>query len=501
MPILLKPASSPPNQVPSTASVRRTALMVCLVSSFINPFIGACLNIALPTMAKELHLDAVTVPWVLTIFMLGSSIFMLPMGRLADIYGRKKMFSIGWAFFSVTSLLVSFSVNGPMLLTLRVFQGMAGAMFFGAAVAILTSVYPREERGRVLGMSTAAQYTGFSLGPVLGGMLTQHFGWRSIYLTMVPLALLMAAVTATRLKGEWADARGEKFDTAGSVIYGLSLALTMFGVSLLPNPSGLGCIAAGVAVLGVFGWWEGRVQSPVLNVRLFKGNRVFALANLAALINFSASASVAFLLSLYLQNVKGFTPQVAGLIMIAQPFVQALLSAPAGQMADRMNASRLSSVGMSVTAVALFLFSRLGMQTPVWAVVLILMLLGVGFAFFASPNISVVMNAVDRRYYGVASAVVTTMRQLGLMFSSGITATIFAIYIGPVALTPAVAPRLMTSINVAFTLFCSLCVAGIFASLAGGKVQERVATPGDMETSSAPLSDGTVEPVPPPRPR
>jgi MFS family permease len=155
MPTLSKPASSAVNQVPSIASMRRTALTVCLVSSFINPFIGACLNIALPTMAKELHLDAVTVPWVLTIFMLASSIFMLPMGRLADIYGRKKLFAIGWALFSVTSLLVSFAVNGPMLLTLRVFQGISAAMFFGAAVAILTSVYPREERGRVLGRSWA----------------------------------------------------------------------------------------------------------------------------------------------------------------------------------------------------------------------------------------------------------------------------------------------------------------------------------------------------------
>jgi EmrB/QacA subfamily drug resistance transporter len=501
MPSLLKPASSPANPVPSTASVRQTALAVCLVSGFINPFTGACLNIALPTMAKELNLDAVTVPWVLTIFMLASSIFLLPMGRLADIYGRKKLFAIGWSLFSVTSLLVSFSVNGPMLLTLRVFQGISAAMFFGAAVAILTSVYPREERGRVLGMSTAAQYAGFSLGPVLGGVLTQYFGWRSIYLTMVPLALLMAGVTATRLKGEWADAQGEKFDTAGSVIYGLSLALILYGVSLLPNISALGPIAAGVVVLAIFGWWEGRVQSPVLNVGLFKGNRIFALANLAALINFSASSSIAFLLSLYLQNVKGFTPQTAGLIMIAQPIVQALLSAPAGQMADRMNASRLSAVGMGVTAIGLFLFSRLGMQTPVWAVILILMLVGVGVALFGSPNTSVVMNAVDKRYYGVASAVVTTMRLIGSMFSSGMAATIFAVYIGRVAITPGVAPLLMTSINVAFTLFCGLCVAGIFAALAGGQVWERVAAPGDVETSSASLSGGAVEWVPPPQPR
>lgn len=465
-----KPVSFSDNHTPDTIRMRKTALIICLVSSFVQPFCGTGITVALPSIAKELHLDAPTVPWVVTIFLLASCIFMLPMGRLADIYGRKKMFATGWALFSVTSFIVSFSVNGLMLLTLRAFQGIAGSMFLGASVGILSSVYPREERGRVLGLSVAAYYLGSALGPAVGGVLTQHFGWRSIYLTMVPLALLMWVMIVTRLRSEWADAHGEKFDATGSLIYGVSLAAIMYGVSRLPDLLGLAPMAAGIVGLGGFWWWEGRTKSPVLNVQLFRGNLGFVLANLAALINFSASMSTAFLLSIYLQNVKGFTPQTAGLILIAQPLVQGFLSSPAGQLADRTGAHRLiSSFGMGVTAVALFLFSRMGMQTPIWAVMGTLMLLGVGFAFFAPANMSVVMNSVDKKYFGVAAAVVATMRYVGQMLSSGIAAVIFATYMGRTAISLAPVSLLITSINVAFTLGCGICTAGVIVTLATGR--------------------------------
>lgn len=464
-----KPFAASHDADSDVARIRRTVLIVCLVSSFVNPFIGTSLNIALPRMANELHLSAATTPWVLTIFMLASSTFMLPMGRLADIYGRKKIFAIGWGLFSITSLLVALSVNGPMLLTLRVFQGISGSMFLGAAVGILSSVFPRDERGRVLGLSISAQYAGSSVGPALGGALTQHFGWRSIYLTMVPVALLMSILIVKNVKTEWADARGETLDVTGSVMYGTSLALIMYGVSRLPNLVGLGPMAAGLIVLGVFVWWEGRVNGPVLDVRLFRGHRVFALANLAALINFSASSSSAFLLSLYLQNVKGFTPQTAGLIMMAQPVAQALLSAPAGQLSDRTGAHRLiASFGMAVTAAALFLFSRLGAHTSIWAVISILVLLGVGFALFAPPNMSMVMNSVEKRHYGVASALVTTMRQVGSMLSSGLSAVIFALYLGEAPINPDIAPMLTRSIKVTFALCGAVCLAGVIVCLSAG---------------------------------
>lgn len=483
--------------IPIADSMRKTTLVVCVIAAFINPFIVASLNIALPSMARDLSLNAVTIPWVLTILLLSSSIVMLPMGRIADIYGRKKIFLWGWVLFSVTSLLVTFAVNGTMLLTLRAIQGISVAMFVGPIIAIVTSVYPRDQRGRVLGLIVTAQYAGSSVGPVVGGILTQNLGWRSIFLAMVPMALGIALLITTRLKTEWADARGEKFDMVGSVIYGVSLALIMYGVALLPNAIAFGPMLAGGVVFAVFVRWESRAASPVLNLELFKGNRVFLLGNLAAFINFGASGGVALLLSLYLQNIKGFSPQNAGLIMLAQPIVQALLSTWTGHLSDQMNPHRLSSLGMGITATALFLFSRLDMETPVWAVILITMLLAVGFAFFATPNMNIVMGTVEKKYYGVASAVVNTMRQLGTMFSSGLTATIFAIIIGPVAITPAVSPLLMTSTSVAFMLFFGVCVIGIFVSLGAGKGHARLQPTNAAPAVTIDATESLAEPTSP----
>jgi EmrB/QacA subfamily drug resistance transporter len=416
-------------------------------------------------------MDAVALSWVAMAVLLAAATFLLPFGRIADIYGRKRIFVYGISLYSLAALVLTISPSVAFLISFRVLQGIGAAMIFGTSMAILTSVFPPNERGRALGINVAAVYVGLSLGPPLGGFLTQQFGWRSIFLVNLPLGAIALVAALWKLKGEWAEAKGEKFDLVGSLIYGLSLVAIIYGFSELPDSIGIWLIIVGAIGLSAFIWWETRVESPVLNVRLFRNNTAFSLSNLSALINYSATNAVTFLLSLYLQYIEGFTPQRAGLVLILQPVVMAVLSPLAGRLSDRIEPRILASAGMSVTTAGLVMLIFLNNSLGVSYILLSLGILGLGFALFSSPNSNAVMSSVDRKFYGVASGMLGTMRLAGQMLSLGIVILLFALYMGRVQITPEYYPAFLQSTRTAFIICAALCFGGIFASLARGKTR------------------------------
>ena len=450
---------------------KRAALLVATLASFLTPFMGSSVNIALPSIGKEFLMDVVLMNWVATSYLLAAAMFLVPFGKIADIYGRKKIFLYGVSIYTISSFLSAISTSAITLISFRILQGIGSAMIFGTGVAILTSVFPVGERGKVLGINAAAIYLGLSLGPFVGGVLTQHLSWRSIFLANVPLGLVIVIFAFCKLKGEWAEARGEKFDFIGSIVYGISLATIMYGFSLIPAMSGLWLVLGGIFVLLLFVGWETKAENPVLDINLFRNNTVFAFSNLAALINYSATFAVGFFLSLYLQYIKALSPQNAGLILVSQPVVMAIFSPFAGRLSDRFEPRIIASAGMALSVISLSLFAFLNQKTALEFVVASLILLGFGLALFSSPNTNAVMSSVERRFYGVASATLGTMRLTGQMLSMGIAMLIFAIYIGKVQITPQYYPLFLTSIKTAFIIFAVLCFAGIFASLARGKVR------------------------------
>ena len=458
------------NRIDSNVN-KKAVLLIATMASFLTPFMGSSINIALPSIGKEFAMDAVLLGWVATAYLLAAAVFLVPFGRIADIYGRKRIFTYGILIFTISSLLSAMSNSAVMLISCRILQGIGGAMIFGTGVAILTSVFPVGERGRVLGINVAAVYLGLSLGPFLGGLLTQYFGWRSIFLANVPLGLIIIASIFWKLKGEWADARGDKFDLSGSIIYGLSIVAIVYGLTLLPAIWGIWVILIGILGILIFIRWEAKVASPVLHLDLFRNNAVFTFSNLAALINYSATFAVAFLLSLYLQYTKGLDPQNAGLILVSAPAVQAIFSPVAGRLSDKIEPRILASGGMGLTTLGLGLLTFLDQNTAIEFVLISLIILGLGFALFSSPNTNAVMSSVDKRFYGVASATLATMRQLGMTLSMGIAMLIFAIYIGRVEITPEYYSSFLMSVKIAFTIFAILCFGGIFASLARGKLR------------------------------
>ncbi len=450
---------------------KTSALLITASGSFLTPFMGSSVNIALPSIGKEFSMDAILLSWVSTGYLLAAAMFLVPFGRIADIYGRKKVFSYGIMAFTVFSFLSGISTSPAMLLAFRVLQGIGGSMTFGTGVAILTSVFSQGERGKALGFNVTSVYLGLSLGPFAGGFLTEHLGWRSVFLVVVPLGLMVLGAILWKLKGEWAEARGERFDWVGSLFYSLTLVAIINGFSLLPRLYGGELILIGAMGLGIFIKWEMKVKSPVLDISLFRDNRVFALSNLAALINYCATFGVGFLLSLYLQYLKGYSPSHAGTILVCQPAMQAIFSSFAGRLSDKIEPRAVASIGMGFCAFGLFFLIFLQERTSVEFIILSLVLLGFGFALFSSPNTNAVMSSVDKKFYGVSSGTVATMRLVGQALSMGLTMLIFSLYIGRVQITPESYPLFLKSAQTAFAIFAVLCFGGIFASLARGKVR------------------------------
>jgi len=452
------------------ANLKRSVLIVATVSSFLTPFVGSSTNVALPSIQSEFHLDAIVLAWVPTAYLLSCAVFLVPFGKMADLYGRKKIFIYGIWIFTISSLVTAASLTGTMLLMARVIQGMGSAMIFATSLAILTSVFPSQERGKAIGITVTAVYIGLSTGPFVGGVLTHHFTWRAIFVVTIPLGIMAIYLSTWKLVGEWAEAKGETLDVVGSILYGVAILFVMYGFSVLPSINSLWALLLGLALFGLFIYWERKVPSPVVNLDLFSGNRTFALSSLAALINYSATFAVTFMLSLYLQYIKGYSPQSSGVVLMAQPIVMAMVSPLAGIISDRVQPRKIASFGMAMTAIGLFSLTFLEFSTSITFIVAVLVLLGFGFALFSSPNMNAIMSSVDRKFYGIASGTVGSMRLLGNMLSMGIATLVFSLHIGPVQITPQYYAVFLESMKTAFTIFAVLCVLGIFASLARGKL-------------------------------
>ncbi|MFA7217747.1 MAG: MFS transporter [Dehalococcoidales bacterium] len=450
---------------------KNVILIVAVMTSFLTPFMGSSINIALPAIGSEFSMDAISLSWVVSAYLLASAVFLLPIGRVADIYGRKKILLLGIIIFTVFSFLLAIATSSALIIALRALQGLGSAMIFGTGVAILTSAFPARERGRALGINVASVYLGLSLGPFLGGILTESFGWRSIFLINVPLGLIVVFMILWKLKGEWAEAQGEKFDFTGSIIYGISLISFMYGLSILPDLSAVWFLAIGVLCLLAFIWWEMKSSSPILNLNLIRRNMVFAFSNIAALINYSATFAVAFLLSLYLQYTQGMSAQTAGIILIAQPIVMAIVSPLAGRLSDKIQPRIIASLGMALTAAGLLYFSFIDADTTIAVIILGLVIVGLGLALFSSPNTNAIMSSVENKYYGVSSAILSTMRMVGNILSMGIVTVLFAVFIGRVEITPEYYAPFLDSMKVTFVVFAVLCFLGIFASLARGRLR------------------------------
>ena len=444
-------------------------LYAVVFTSFVNPLLSAAINVALPDIAAEFSMNAVTMSWVAMSLLLSSAIFLVPIGRLSDLYGRKRFFIWGNIIIFLTTLLCGLSVSGTMLIILRAIQGVGGAMLFATGMAIITHLFPPEKRGRALGLNVAAVYLGLSLAPVLGGFLTQVWGWRSIFFVLLPFELVVLFLSVLFLHRDHKKANLRNFDYKGTVLYMLAISALITGFSRLPEWYAVVLTTSGLLLSGLFVTIELKQQHPVMNISLFKHNKVFAYSNLSAFINYATTFAVSFILSLYLQYIKGMSPRDTGLLLISQPVLMTFVSTFSGRLSDKYDPRILSSLGMAITVIGLILLAFISETTSSMYISLSLVILGSGFGLFSSPNTNSVMGSVSKQYLGIASATLGTMRLTGQMMSLGLATLMIHLFIGDARITQAVHSPFMDSIRLLFLIFVLLSILGIFASLARGK--------------------------------
>ncbi len=452
-------------------STKRAILILVTMTSFMTPFMSSSVNVALPVLGKELEINAIMLSWVATANLLAAAVFLVPFGKIADIYGRKKIFCYGISIFTLSSLFLGLSPDAFYLILFRIIQGIGASMIFGTGIALITSVYSLEERGKALGINAAAVYTGLSLGPFLGGFLTHHLGWRSVFFANVPLGLIIIITLFYKLKEDWITSPDDKIDYLGFLIYACMLISLIYGLSIIPKELGFYLIIISLIFIYFFIRWENHTSNSLINIKLFQQSKAFTYSNLAALINYSATFTVTFLLSLFIQYIKGFNPSNTGIILLSQPATMAIFSPVSGWLSDKIEPRIVSSFGMALSGIALAAFTIINSNTSIYYIVFILCLLGFGLALFASPNTNAIMSSVKQKYYGIASGMLGTMRLIGQTLSMAVTMLIISIFLGEEKISPDNYFLFIKSIKISFLTFSLLCIPGLFASLNRGNIR------------------------------
>jgi len=335
-------------------------------------------------------------------------------------------------------------------------------MIFVTGVTILISIFPPSERGKVLGINTACIYLGLSMGPSLGGALAHYFSWRSVFVVTAVLGFFLMLYVPLKLKGEWAEAKGESFDIKGALIYVLSFSAVFAGFSMIPKTAGFILMPAGLISLVLFIAYQNKKPFPILKMSMFSESKPFTIATVSALINYSATFGVTFLVSLYLQNIKGFSTLHAGGIMLIQPVLQTICSLFSGRTADKKDPQTIASIGMAITALGLIMLIFAQRDTSLPYIMAALGVLGTGFGIFSSPNTTAAMNAVEKKYFGVASSLLWTMRLTGQTISMSIAVVVFTLITKGAAVTPENISLFLRSMKLILIIFAFLCFIGVF---------------------------------------
>ena len=453
---------------------QKNILIIVVITSFVTTFMGSALNLSIPAMEKEFNESPQNIGWVITVYMLVCSCLAVTFGKLADILDRRLILRTGILLFAAASAAAAISRSMPVLLVFRAVQGIGASMIFSTNIAALTAAFEEKDRGKVLGYATCATYVGLSLGPVLGGILNHNLGWRSIFLATGGISAVAFFFVMFRLhqekKTSWKEIKTANIDLAGNVTFIAGVFLLMYGLSEIRAKSFAGwLLAAGVLTLIVFAKIEGKSPAPLINVKTLRENPPYTLSNLAALLNYGATFAVSYLLSMYLQSIKEMTSQEAGFVLITSTAVMAIFSPVFGKLSDKKSPFFLSAMGMVLSAAASGTLCFLKETTPIWQLLMILGISGLGFALFASPNTNAVMSFVKKEDYASASALLATMRSGGHTLSMAIITLTLSICTGEGAGSgmtgDSYADGIMQSIKISFFLFTIFCILGIFMAI------------------------------------
>lgn len=460
----------------NSKAARSFALLTICLGTTLGPIALATVNLALPTIALDLNADAVIVSWMPIGFLLSSVMVMLPMGKLADIYGRKFFYFWGVLITGLLSIAASFGQNMEWLLFCRVLQGISMSMIFGSGMAILTSIYPAKDRGAALGIYSASVYLALTVSPVIGGWITELLGWRAVFWAQAPLSLVVLILMRLAIKGEWKNPERTPFDWTGSAIFACWAGTLVFGLTGLPKTSSIITLAISFPYLWLFLYHQNRVEHPLIRPSMFRQNRIFSFSLAAGTLMYSASYPIGFLLSLFIQLAMGLPPGETGTVLLIQPLVMAITAPLAGRISDRIEARYISTAGCCLMACGYFLISRVEPGQGAGALFVGQIMMGFGFGLFSTPNNNAAMSSISKSDLGIASASVNLARTMGNMLGMSLVGLLIYNMIGAAEFTADQTDELTRTVHIWMYIAIGFAAASALFSCSRGRMREREST-------------------------
>ena len=446
-------------------------VFVAFITSFFAVFLSAGIVLGVPAIASEFGMNNIFQNWIITLNALVIAIFTLPAGQISGKYGVKKSLIIGVTIYLLSSIGACMSFSTESFLIFRVFQGIGIAFSNVSAMAMVVQAVKPQNRGKALGFSVTGVYLAGSLSPVFCGFLVHNFGWRTMFYFVIPFLMLCIVLMIFKIPQEWKTYEGSRIDSLGYLIYGIGITLFIYGFTNLMNSFGAISIFIGSILLIVFGYYELRIDSPAFNMNLFK-NMKFTSSNVAALCSYLAIASITTILNYHFQYVRGWNAQMSGLILIITPIIMALIAPNSGKLSDKIHPQKLAAIGMSIATITLLILIFLDVNTPLYLIVIAMILQGIGMGLFTTPNTNAIMSSVPPNETPNASAAQSAMRTMGQTISMGLLTLVFAWIMGNLKLSSEYAGLIVQSSQLVCIICTIICIIAIFASLVGIKSKD-----------------------------
>ena len=450
-------------------------VFVSFITSFFAVFLSNGIIIGVPAIAQDFAMNNVIQNWVPTIFFLVVAVFTVPAGQISGKFGVKKSLLAGIIVYLIGSIGAVLSFSTESFLIFRIMQGAGVAFLNVSAMAMVVHAVAPKNRGKALGFTVTGVYLATSMSPVICGFLVHNLGWRSMFYFVIPFLVLCIILMITKIPQEWKTYQDDKIDKVGSILYGIGILFFIYGFTSLITTPGKILTVLGIILLVIFGAYELRQKSPVFNMNLFK-NKKFTSSNIAALCSYIAVMVVTTILNYHFQYVRGWDAQMSGMILIITPIIMAIMAPNAGKLSDKIHPQKLAALGMGIATVALLILTFLTGKTPLYMVIIAMILQGIGMGLFSSPNMNAIMSSVPPKDAPTASASQATMRTIGQTMSLGLLTLVFAWIMGSLELAPQYASMIVQASQTICGICTVACLLAIFASLVGVKSKDKFNT-------------------------
>lgn len=447
-------------------------IIIAVLANFLAAYTSNTVVMALPQIAYELNLSNIMQNWIVTIYLITIAVLSVPLGKIASKKGFKRSFIFGSIIFFLGAIGTVLASDIPTLFFFRIFQAIGASFTFVCALSMIVSAVPPNKRGAAIGINIASGHIGISLAPVLGGFLTYNFGWRSIFIITFPISILIILFTIFKVKDEWTLGEDDKIDIIGGIVYALGITTFIYGFTTLNQLKGLIFTTIGIIILLLFIIFEIKSETPIFDISLYK-NKIFTLSNIAYLFSYIGVFAVTTIMNYHFQYIRSWNPDITGLILLATPLTQSIITPYSGRLSDRVNPQKLCSFGMFIVTISLIILVSVNGKTDLWIIVFALAMEGLGYGLFLSPNTNSIMSSIPRENTGMGSAAVTTIRMIGQTLSIGLLSLVFAIVMGNVLISPKVYPELAKSCQITLIIGVVLTIISLIASLISMKINNK----------------------------